>query len=433
MRQSDVEAIMYGEGRQENKEARFGEALFREWLDSLGYEKKNDFTELTPDGTIDRAGVLKNQYVDVTQNTEYWYATDIDFELSICKSWEVIPVRIRQVETKDDKSTPVPPKEFIQSSIPEARIKHVEIKGGESVYSGGRWTNLQIETISDIKDYGDGNNTSLRTLRGKSYKIAKGIGWWNKNPEYQADWYYWILPVYNIIGNEAYADKRPDFDIRDTEYKAWKAEREGQKINEDDRLITEVPMGLMIRLSRVAIQRIIDEEGLSPEPMKNGKYEAYNIPLEMIEKRIKKGWTYEIPAAIPIVRYITPKLWDGKNKHGSKHFEGIELLRPDRKYYISRRMLYAAYGFTETKPVGSLDLGDRIWIPTDSEEYDETAERIAILGRGFKGRGEELPRDGSVRKLSRIAMYGIESWGELPKGVTQPIYQPQPSKQEEPF
>lgn len=406
MKQSEIEVIIKRIKEPIKQESKVTETLYKEWLLNNGFEEKHSFEELTPTGQ--ESPEHKEQFVDVTGDPEYQGATDIDFELSVIPKW---------CKREQDLITTWQDKNVIQ---------HVEIKAGESILSGNRYTNLQIETIANADLYKGEFFPEPKKLRGKEYRIVQHIGWWNKNPDYQADMFCWILMVYGTSGSQLYTSKPKNTFLTQEEFKTWKNESGRQPT---DRIVTEVPMGLMLRLSRSAIQAIIDDNRIQKET-KKGKghhFTAYNIPLELIERRIEKyGWTPgAIEPAIPIVRYLTAESkYTGKDcTHGSKHFEGVELLASEKyRYYIPRRMLYSVYKITETHTQNVIAMGDTILVPSADEDYTD-APKVEILGYGCKG------RDGSLRRLTRIAMHGIEAWGECP--TTHPFYMPE--KEELPF
>ena len=389
--------------------------LYKEWRLREGF-KERELSEVGQmiklDMTLDPDKKIGDQICDVSSHKRYQIKTDIDFEEIISQSWDFFLIRERHVTdqhsildditlTKLDKAISY----SIMASVPEARLKHVEVKGSETVYNGKRTGRLLIETVSDRK---------------------KGvIGWYRKapkeNPKYQADFYKFILPVYNIDGYGTYTD-RTERDINkaypDTQKKrdfmAWKKDPDRQP---EDRFITEAPFGLMISLSRAAIEKLIKRYNIAEETV--GNFEGYFIQLDQIEDMlISDGWDPNIPPAVPLVRYLKEdSSWDG-NRHGSKTFEGMELISSQYRYYIPRRLLYAAYGITETKLLGMAEFADTFFISSDSEVYEKNFNPVAIIGYGRY--------DGSLRKLSRIAMAGgINSWGEIPPVLSGPVYQPE--------
>lgn len=412
MKQSEVEEIMKGPGKRKDKEAKITETLYKNWLIDNGHKQKSAFNELTPTG--ESSPNHEEQFVDVTGDKEYQGATDIDFEESVIPTWSV---RERLTDTSDVLTT------FRDKSI----IFHTEIKSGETIFNGAQYTNLQIETIANIEEYQAKKLEPMtKSLRNKEYTIEHHIGWWRKNPDYQADRYYWILTVYGIDRASTYTSAKSDYSLKKAEYDEW-AKESGRLPT--DRIITEVPMGLMLRLSRNAIQSIIDQYGIDESPMKGDGHHfmAYNIPLNCIEEQIvKKGWTAgKIEPAIPLVRYLTPKQYGGKEcTHGAHHFEGMELIAPKKyRYYIPRRLLYSVYKITETRPEHMAQHGDTIIIPAEDENY-QNAPKVEILGHGFYDKRKKERRDGSLRRITRIAMTGIESWGTYPEGVDSPVYMP---------
>lgn len=384
--------------------------LYKEWLQNEGsverpIDKLNGLKKL--DGMQDREHKISNQFVDVSGDREYQKTEDIDFEEIICRSWEWYPAfNITHNSV------------FMVPSIPEARLKHIEIKGGETVFGQQRYTRLFIETISNVE--------------------KKLTGWFNKGSG--ADYYRWVLPLYGLDGSKRgfYAElseegkkRKEDRKKIEAEYKGdygfekWKNEKVDDKpVRKDtDRFITELPTGLMITLSRSAIEKFIVGEKkcrLYNEEYHN-HYEGYFIELSKIEDAVvREGWSADIPPAIPLVRYLTAaSKWGGENNRDAHHYEGLELVSSRQyRYYVSREMLYSVYGFTETMPKGSIDFGDRIWIPWESEQYDRDAKKVFLIGNG------KYKRDGSMRKISRIGLTAIEPWGELPAVLSGPVYQP---------
>ena len=388
--------------------------LYKEWRIGEGFRER----EMSEVGEMiklnkkqDREKKIGNQICDVSQHPRYQKKTDIDFEEIISQPWDFLSIRERHITDQHSNLDDVTLTNLdraisygVLSSVPEARLKHVEIKGSETVFNGKRTGRLLIETVSDIK---------------------KGlIGWYRKvpesNPTFQADFYKFILSVYNIDGYGVYTDKTEKAVVKaysdaqkKKDFMAWKKDPDRRK---DDRFITEAPFGLMISLSRAGIDKLIERYNITEDPL--GNYKGYLIQLDQIEDMlISDGWNLQIPPAIPLVRYLTGEShWDG-NQHGSKTFEGMELISSQYRYYIPRRLLYAAYGITETKLRGMVEYNDKIFVKSDSEIYERDINPVSIIGYG--------KHDGSLRKLSRIAMAGgIESWGELPAVLSGPVYQP---------
>lgn len=410
MKQLEIEGIINSIPKKEDREAKVTETLYKEWLLSNEFEEKHRFEELTPTGQ--ESPGHKRQFVDVTGDPEYQQATDVDFELSDIPTFYTF---------KELDST----RDLVTTWKDQNIIRHIEIKSGETIFNGKQYTNLQIETIANLNTYT--GKSKLKTLRGKTYCVKDGIGWWNKNPDYQADMYCWILTTYGISGSSLYTKGPKDTFLTYNEFRSWKNEP-GRLPT--DRIITEVPMGLMLRLGQSAIREIIEFNKIKPARMIGPEhpYQAYNIPLELIEKQITiDGWKAgEIEPAIPVVRYLTAESkYTGRDcTHGSKHFEGIELLAPGKyRYYIPRRMLYSVYKITETPTKNAKEYGEFIFVPQADEDYKD-APKVEILGYGCKG------RNGSLRRLTRIAMHGIEAWGECP--ADHPVYMPE-KKPELPF
>lgn len=379
----------------------WGEELYKDWLKNQDWQEYN---------SVDDIKDKRNAFVDVRRDEIYQAAVDIDFEISENTSRAATiggyPLRHKQTGNYHQLSTPVRHSVEIKDSETAYSFVEFEKRDGTKVVKGG-YLNIQIEKIND-KDLYDSGETYDVVFNGVNCTIRRGVGWWIKNKDFKADRYLWFLPIFGETGENVFKGAKHRATKR--EFEEWRDEKDaaGNPVRkEKDKFITELPAGIMLTVTRGMIAKMIKD--LDTQEYKTGRktYVAWPIPMEKFEEVVlsRKGWERGLMPALPIVRFLTKDdPWKSVKYPENEHFSGTEIPVYEKyDYYVPARLLDEVYGWDNPEPEGiTITPNGQIIVPPEAEEYPEDAAPIA--NRSVYG------RDGSLRKLTRIAMMEIKAW-----------------------